>query len=118
MQARRPQFKEAFSRKNLAAFPSAVLQMAQLAWEAHRGIFVGVILVQALSGLLPISTAWITKQLFDLLALAIQGTVSSDLPRQIVTLLTVQAGLTIAGQTLTSLDRYLNSELSRKLMLK
>ena len=118
MQPRRPSFKEAFSRQNLAAFPSAVLQMAQLAWEAHPGIFVGVILVQVLSGFLPISTAWITKQLFDLLALAIQGSVSSDLPRQIVMLLAAQAALTIAGQTLASLDRYLNSELSRRLMLK
>jgi ATP-binding cassette subfamily B protein len=112
------QFREAFSRENLTAFPAAVLQMVQLAWEAHPVGFIGVIAVQLFSGSLPIATAWITKSLFDILGQALQGETASDLPQQIVILLAIQAGLTIAGQLVSSLERFLNSELSRRLMLK
>ncbi len=115
---RRPAFREAFSRKNLAAFPAAVLQMVQLAWEAHRLVFIGVILIQIFSGVLPIASAWITKRLFDLLGAGLQSGFSPTLPPQIVVLLAAQAGLTIVGQMTSSLDRFLNGELSRELMLK
>jgi ATP-binding cassette subfamily B protein len=115
---RRPQFKEAFSRKNLTAFPAAVFQMTQLAWEAHKLVFIGVLLIQVVSGLLPIATAWITKQLFDLLGLGLQGGLTSNVLPTILALLAVQAALTIGGQMTASADRFLNSELSRRLMLK
>ncbi len=118
MMGRRRSFGEAFSRQNLTAFPAAVLQMVRLAWEAHKVVFVGLLLLQMFSGTLPVATAWVTKQLFDLLGLGLQGGLSAELPSAIVRLLAAQATLTILGQLSASLDRYLNSEMSRRLMLR
>jgi ATP-binding cassette subfamily B protein len=115
---RRKPLREAFNRQNLTAFPSAALQMVRLAWEAHRLVFIGLILLQLVSGTLPIATAWVTKQIFDLLGLALQGGLAPEIPGIIVALLAAQGVLTILGQLTASLDRYLNSEMSRTLMLK
>ena len=54
-------------------FLSAVYQMARLAWQAQKVIFVGLLLLQVVQGFMPLASAWITKAIFDALATILRG---------------------------------------------
>src|SRR5689334_5774282 len=51
----------------------AMGQMSVLALRAQPFCFLATILLQCLQGLFPLTTAWVTKILFDLLAQSLQG---------------------------------------------
>jgi len=89
--------------------------MLQLAWRAQPVCFAGLILIDLLQGLLPLASAWITKNLFDLLAQILQGTILTRVSADLFFLLASQAALAIAGLGLGMLAGYFGSELERGL---
>jgi ATP-binding cassette subfamily B protein len=89
--------------------------MLRLAWRAQPIIFVSLILLTMMQGLLPLGSAWLTKLLFDLLALSFQGGLASDLARNTLLILAGQAILMVASQMAGPATIYLNTELGRRL---
>lgn len=96
-------------------FMTSLGRMLGLAWQAQPMIFLSLILLTALQGVVPLITAWITKLLFDLLVLVLQGGGSVDLARNLALLILVQAVVFTVSQMITPASRYLNEELGRKL---
>lgn len=89
-------------------FIASLGRMLGLAWQAQPIIFLSLILLTALQGVVPLITAWITKLLFDLLALVLQGGGSVDLARNLALLILVQAVVFTVSQMITPASRYLN----------
>lgn len=90
--------------------------MGSLAWKAHPVYFVGLVLVEAIQGIGPLASAWVTKLLFDLL---VEGLQRQIMPLQELALLLVaQIGLAIVIRVFRSVSVYLESELNRQLSLK
>jgi ATP-binding cassette, subfamily B, bacterial len=89
--------------------------MFQLAWQAQPVICLALVLLTALQGVLPLATAWLTKLLFDLLALAFQEGFSPALTRQLAFILAGQTFLMLVGQMAAPLNNYLNAEMGRRL---
>lgn len=98
-------------------FTAVVFHMARLAWQAQPFICLALVLLTVVQGILPLATAWLTKLLFDLLALVIQGNFSADQMRQLVLILVGQALLMLLGQMTAPVSGYLNAELGRRLTL-
>ncbi|MBE7530745.1 MAG: hypothetical protein HS099_13550 [Ardenticatenaceae bacterium] len=95
----------------IPCFTAVVFHMARLAWQAQPFICSGLVLLTVVQGILPLATAWLTKLLFDLLALVIQGNFSPDQVRQLVLILVGQALLMLLSQMMPSVSGYLNAEL-------
>lgn len=91
--------------------------MLRLAWQAHPPSFLGLILLTALQGLIPLATAWITKLIFDLVALAWQESSPAVLFQNLLPLLFAQAAVLVFSQIITPAHGFLNVELGRKLTL-
>lgn len=104
--------------KNVSGFLSAVSQMTLLAWEAQKGIFVGLIFLEIIQGFMPLLTAWITKEIFDLLASMIRGDSSANFVQNFLPLLVLQGVLSAIGQMIGQSNTYFNNELGRQLQLK
>ncbi|HRQ38667.1 MAG TPA: ABC transporter ATP-binding protein [Chloroflexota bacterium] len=98
-------------------FTAVTFHMLRLAWQAQPFICLALVLFTVVQGILPLATAWLTKLLFDLLALVIQGDFSPDQTRQLVLILVGQALLMLLGQIMPSVSGYLNAELGRRLTL-
>jgi ATP-binding cassette, subfamily B, bacterial len=98
-------------------FAATLWAMARLGWQAQPAIYLGLILLTALQGTLPLATAWLTKLLFDLLALVVQGSFSPVFARELVFILAGLAFLMLAGRVAGSLNNYLNAELGRRLTI-
>ncbi|MFZ6026980.1 MAG: ABC transporter ATP-binding protein [Chloroflexota bacterium] len=90
--------------------------MFLLAWWSYPSCFTGALLLEAIQGLAPLASAWITKLLFDFLALGLQGYLVSW--QNLVWLMALQVGLLVFIKFLLLADNYLSSELSRHLILK
>ena len=95
----------------------SLIRMIGLAWRAQPVIFLSLVLLTALQGIAPLATAWITKLLFDLLALALQGNGPADLVHNLIVLILAQAGVFILSQMISPASRYLSEELGRKLTI-
>lgn len=107
-----------FSRlKNADKFGKTLTRMLGLAWQAHPAIFLSLILLTALQGIAPLVTAWITKLLFDLLALVLQENSPVDLFQNLAILILIQAAVFIFSQMIAPASRYLGEELGRKLTI-
>ncbi len=93
-------------------------QMALLLLRAQPWYVLALIVTQAIQGLVPLLTAWIAKELFDLLAHTIQQrqTAASSLPF-LLFLLGAQAGTFLLSQILTAPSQYFQSRLNLKLSL-
>jgi ATP-binding cassette subfamily B protein len=91
--------------------------MTRLVWQAYPAGFVGLLLLTLVQGLVPLGTAWLTKVLFDWLALVVRGDLATPPVEELAFLLLAQAALTILGQLTTPLNNYLNLELSRRVTL-
>jgi len=90
--------------------------MVKLVWQAHHPrCFVGLILIEIASSVLPLGMSWLTKILFDLLALGLQGQASSW--QSLTRLLVLQIGLITFSKLLWPLSSYLNNELNRNLSI-
>lgn len=103
--------------KDVDKFGKTLIRMLGLAWQAHPVIFLGLILLTALQGIAPLLTAWITKLLFDLLALVLQGNSPVDLFQNLAILVVIQAVVFILSQMIAPASRYLGEELGRKLTI-
>lgn len=96
---------------------SSLIRMIGLAWQAQPVIFLSLILLTGLQGVVPLLTTWITKLLFDLLALALHGSGPIDLVNNLLFLILAQAGVFIISQMTAPASRYLSEELGRKLTI-
>lgn len=101
---------------NVHKLSKLVINILTLMWQAQPSAFCGTILLNILQGLLPLATAWITKLLFDLLALRLAGAVAVTWTA-LLWLVVAQAILLLAGQLITPLAAYLKAELNRQLSL-
>lgn len=104
--------------KNISEFKRTIYYMTWLAWQSQPHVFIALITLQALQGILPLFNAWITKSLFDLLALSVAGNRVIDFASSFIPLLMFQAVLAVTGQGLGSISAYLSSEMGRSLTLK
>lgn len=98
-------------------FVSTALTMLRLAWQAQPTICLALILLTALQSLLPLTAAWLTKLLFDLLALAFRGNLTPVLTRQLASILAGQAFLMLVSQMTGPVNNYLNAEMGRRLTI-
>jgi ATP-binding cassette, subfamily B, bacterial len=103
--------------KDADKFGKTLIRMLRMIWQAHPPIFLSLILLTAVQALTPLASAWITKLLFDLLALALLGSPSAELWRDLIFLLLAQGVVFIIVQVCVSSSTYLNNELGRKLAL-
>ncbi|HLW00309.1 MAG TPA: ABC transporter ATP-binding protein [Ktedonobacterales bacterium] len=92
---------------------SALPQMAQLLFRAQPWYVFALIVIQGVQGLTPLLAAWITKELFDLLARAVQQrqTTANTLPFFLV-LLAAQAGTFLLSQVLAPPGQYFQVRLN------
>src|SRR2546423_8389427 len=95
----------------------AMGQMSILALRAQPLCFLAIILLQCLQGLFPLTTAWVTKVLFDLLAQSLQGHTSPFLMQDLWFVLAAQALVLVCSGVISPANQYFNSELTRKLTL-
>jgi ATP-binding cassette subfamily B protein len=101
--------------KQIPHFAGTITEMVRLAWQAQPTVFVGILLLTALQGALPLATAWLTKMLFDLLAGALTGSLTASLSRDILPILIAQAILLILNQMTIPATVYLEAEMGRRL---
>lgn len=103
-------------QKCISNFGKPVRQMFAISWQAAPSCFAGVLLIETLLGTTPMLSAWITKLLFDLL---VEGINSKELPwKSFFFLIVLQIGLAVFARLFQSLNSYLNSELTRQLIVK
>lgn len=93
-------------------------QMALLLLRAQPWYVLALILIQGVQGLVPLFTAWIAKELFDLLAHTLQQrqTAAAALPFLLL-LLGAQVGTLLIGQVLTAPGQYFQNRLNLKLSI-
>jgi ATP-binding cassette subfamily B protein len=89
--------------------------MSRLAWRSQPIAFVIIALSDIVQGLVPLGTAWLTKQLFDLLTQGIQTSTSKNILWPVIIVLITQTMLIIFGYLLELVNRYLKKELGRQL---
>ena len=98
-------------------FLVTILQMSRLAWKSQPTIFVIITLLDIILGLVPLGAAWLTKQLFDLLAQGIQVGTSENILLSVIIVLVIQALLVVFSYLLELINKYLKTELGRQLTL-
>jgi ATP-binding cassette subfamily B protein len=91
--------------------------MTQFAMRAYPMGFAAMIVLQVLQGGFPVATAWVTKQIFDLLGAALKGDGGISFSQGFLPLLIIQAVLSLANQLMGSADQFLSSEFNRRLTL-
>ena len=91
--------------------------MFQLVWQAQPVAIISLVFLQVVQGLMPVLSAWLTKQLFDLLGQVITRTLSGNFMQLLVPILIALAIIEILVQLFSSINYFINSELSRKLTL-
>lgn len=99
--------------QRVKAFAKAGVSMIELAWQAAPHSFVGLVLIELVQGVIPLLSAWLTKLLFDQLALGIAQPDATMLPTDLLLLLAGLAGLSTASYVLPQLHGYLNADLGR-----
>lgn len=102
----------------LTTINKAVLEMGKLAWQAQPVVFVSLTTLQIIQGITPVLTAWILKQIFDLLVDIFRDNSSAEFVQSLLPLLAIQAAITFFTQALGQANTYLNAEMGRKLHLK
>jgi len=103
--------------RNMFSLIQSGWEMARLAWRSQPLCFSGLLLIEVLQGSIPVGMAWITKQIFDLLAQDLQSGVTATPWQSLVFLLVGYVLLGVISQTLQAVNAYLNSELNRQLTL-
>jgi ATP-binding cassette, subfamily B, bacterial len=96
----------------------AIRQMLVVSFQSHPVNFVKLVGLDLLQSFIPLAQAWITRQLFDLLAQIIQGGARSDLPSGLFPLLVGQVALATLSLGIGFVRGYLSSELGRRMNLK
>lgn len=99
------------------SFLSTVFNMIKIAWQADQLLFFLLSIIQILQGIVPLVAAWITKAVFDLLAISLQSGSFNQFPKELALFLAAEVLLSIFAQILTYMDSYLNAEMGRRLAL-
>lgn len=97
------------------SFVSSIFSMAKLAYQAQPLICVVAILLTLLQAILPITTAWLTKLLFDKLILGLKEATIANIFSDLLPILILQTILIIVAQVTGLINDFLNAELGRKL---
>ncbi len=93
-------------------------QMARLQLRAQPWYVLALLVIQAIQGLVPLLTAWIAKELFDLLAHTIQQRqAAASALSFLLLLLAAQVGTFLLSQVLTAPSQYFQNRLNLKLSL-
>jgi len=103
--------------KSMLGLFDNVKEMFKLTWKAGSSIFLLILFLQIMQGLFPVITAWLTKNIFDLLTNTLQQGTTSDFLQTFLPLLFLQMVVVLSVQTLALLNTYLNTELGRRLHL-
>src|ERR1700730_10047501 len=90
----------------------AMGQMSVLALRAQPHYFLATILLQCLQGLFPLTTAWVTKVLFDLLAHSLQSHTLPFPMHDLWLALAAQALVLVCSGIISPANQYFNAELS------
>lgn len=95
-----------------------LLQMVQLLFRAQPGYALALIVIQGMLGVIPLLTAWLAKEIFDLLASVLQQkqTAANALP-SLLFLLGAQVVVLLLGQVLTAPAQYFQNQLNLKIAL-
>ncbi|MDQ5823997.1 MAG: ABC transporter ATP-binding protein/permease [Chloroflexota bacterium] len=106
------------------SFVFTVGRLVRLAWEAYPSGLVAILILDLLQGLIPLGIAWVTKLLFDQLALVLRTgapnappVAAAPLPETIFLILSVQVVFVILTQALAPVAGYFNAQLGRKISL-
>jgi ATP-binding cassette, subfamily B, bacterial len=94
-----------------------IVYMGRLVWQTHPIFFTLLVGLQIFLSLTTVVNAWISKQIFDLLAEAFQNR-STSLIESLLPFLIVQATIELVSHLLARVNVYLNAEMGRKLHLK
>ena len=94
------------------------IQMSQIAWQAQPMVFLSLIGLQVILGLIPILTAWITKQIFDHLTIAFQRDSNIEFISSLLPLLMIQIGVGLFSLLLGQVNTFFSAEMGRKLAIK
>lgn len=106
------------SRANtMLKFSLSVISMFKLAWDVQPLLFSSISLINLVSGIVPLISAWIIKVIFDLLVLSIQSHQSINYSNLIL-LLAAQVVLEILSTIMRLGQNYFRAELERKLDLR
>ena len=91
--------------------------MLRLCWQTYPAGFVGMVGLDLIQNFVPLAQAWITKLIFDGLAVSFQAG-DGVLPSSLWFLLAGQVGLQLLSQVIGSISGYLGAELNRRLSLQ
>jgi ATP-binding cassette subfamily B protein len=105
------------SFRSIRAFFTRTGAMVHILWQAYPMGLLLTLGLQMLQGIFPLSTALITKFLFDALAQSITMHSPLALSSRIIQLLLLQAFLTILSQFIAPLDQYIGAEMGRRISL-
>ncbi len=97
---------------------SIIRQLIQLSWEAQPVVLISLVAIQVMQGVFPTITAWLIKQIFDLISQISSGNIPNNSVHRLLLLLLSQISLTTVLQIFNPLSEYFNSELARALRLK
>jgi ATP-binding cassette, subfamily B, bacterial len=94
-----------------------LVQIAKIAYEAAPNIFALIIILEVVSAIVPVLLAWLTKIIFDQLAIAVSVENASTPDLNILLIISI-FGLSLAISQLTSrINNYFTEEMSRKVSL-
>ncbi|MFN8491307.1 MAG: ATP-binding cassette domain-containing protein [Caldilineaceae bacterium] len=102
--------------RSLKALAQTIVEILGLVWQAYPLACAGSLLITVLQGLLPLAAAWVTKVLFDWLALRLGGAGVGSGP--VIWLLIAQGILTVGMAMLPLVNHYWQAELGRRLTVR
>lgn len=102
---------------NIIQFYYSLRDVLKLVWEAKRVIAFILVFVTLVQSFFPIASAWITKNIFDLLGTQITEQVTLQLG-YLMWLLIGQALIAVVEGAMSPIASYLRAELSRHLSIK
>lgn len=102
--------------RGIKPLAQAIVQIVGLVWQAYPLACAGSLLITLLQGLLPLAVAWVTKVLFDWLALRLGGAAVGS--GSVIWLLIAQGGLTVGMAMLPLVNQYWQAELGRRLTVR
>jgi ATP-binding cassette subfamily B protein len=96
---------------------TALYGLIKLTWQSRPTIVAMIIVLQVTQGLFPVITAWVIKEIFDLLSKMIMHQGSINFIHDLGPLLLLQAAVTSLDRAVYPFIDFLNAELIRSLKL-
>lgn len=95
----------------------SVIKMLKLAWQSNKYILTMLIILDILSGLVPLINAWIMKEIFDLLSTFTQQSQNINFIDLFIPFLLLQGLVTLLSIVIGHLNTFLQGEMGRQLRL-